>query len=152
MIVNAIRACDDARLIVSGVHSLELEGVWNIQDQGEITDILTPHPYPFWVEHCLLTPLDDFRTLLHATAQTEYYASVGGKPCLVEELGSMGPMVCDEEKAAGVLTVNVSNETREGFQGSIRVRLCRNDFLSFRRRPLRSAWLSWSRRISTGCG
>lgn len=27
-----------------------------------------------------------------------------------------------------VLTVNVSNETREGFQGSIRVRLCRNDF------------------------
>ena len=52
IIVNAIRACDPSRPIVSGMHSLELEGGWNIQDQGEITDILTTHPYPYWVEHC----------------------------------------------------------------------------------------------------
>lgn len=117
MIVNAIRACDAARPIVSGMHSLELEGVWNIQDQGEVTDILSTHPYPFWVEHCLLTPLDDFRTLLHATAQTGYYASVGRKPCLVEELGSMGPMVCDEEKAAGFLKTNLWSNWAHGAPG-----------------------------------
>lgn len=117
MIVNAIRACDATRPIVSGMHSLGLEGVWNIQDQGEVTDILTTHPYPFWVEHCLLTPLDDFRTLLHATAQTGYYASVGGKPCLVEELGSMGPMVCDEEKVAGFLKVNLWSNWAHGAPG-----------------------------------
>lgn len=114
IIVNAIRVCDPSRPIVSGMHSLGLEGVWSIQDQGELTDILTTHPYPYWVEHCLLTPMDDFRTLLHATAQTQYYASIGKKPCLVEELGSMGPMVCSEEKAAGFLKVNLWSNWAHG--------------------------------------
>lgn len=117
MIVNSIKAYDATRPVVSGMHSLELEGIWNIQDQGEITDILTTHPYPFWVEHCSLAPLTDFRTLLHATAQTQYYATTGGKPCLVEELGSMGPMVCSEEKAADFLKVNLWSNWANGAAG-----------------------------------
>lgn len=103
MVVNAIKAVDPTRPVVSGMHSLELNGVWNIQDQGALTDILTTHPYPFWVEHCQKTPLTHFRTLLHATAQTQYYQTVGHKPCLVEELGSMGPMNLSEERAADFL-------------------------------------------------
>lgn len=117
MVVNAIRACDQSRPIVSGMHSLELDGVWNIQDQGELTDILTTHPYPFWVEHCQLTPLNHFRTLLHATAQTCYYGSVGNKPCLVEELGSMGPMNCVEEIAADFLKANLWSNWAHGSPG-----------------------------------
>lgn len=117
MIVNAIKAVDHTRPIVSGMHSLELEGVWNIQDQGEVTDILTTHPYPFWVEHCHFEPLTSFRTLLHATAQTQYYATVGKKPCLVEELGSMGPMVLSEEKAADFLKVNLWSNWANGAAG-----------------------------------
>lgn len=117
VIVNAIRACDPARPVISGMHSLELEGVWNIQDQGELTDILTTHPYPFWVEHCQRTPLNHFRTLMHATAQTQYYASVGKKPCLVEELGSMGPMVCEEKTAADFLRVNLWSNWANGSPG-----------------------------------
>lgn len=115
MVVNAIRACDSLRPVISGMHSLELEGAWNIQDQGGLTDILTTHPYPYWVEHCSLTPVTDFRTLLHATAQTQYYAAVGGKPCLVEEIGTMGPMICSDENAAGFLKVNLwSNWANKG--------------------------------------
>ena len=117
MVVNAIRACDQTRPIISGMHSLELNGVWNIQDQGELTDVLTTHPYPFWIEHCQLTPMDHFRTLLHATAQTCYYASVGKKQCLVEELGSMGPMNCDEELAGGFLKVNLWSNWVHGAPG-----------------------------------
>lgn len=117
VIVNAIRAYDKRRPIISGMHSLELEGVWNIQDQGEITDVLTTHPYPFWIEHCQLAPLDDFRTLLHATAQTQYYATIGKKPCMVEELGSMGPMVCNEEIEAGFLKVNLWSNWANGATG-----------------------------------
>lgn len=117
MIVNAIRACDPSRPIVSGMHSLEISGVWNIQDQGQLTDILTTHPYPFWVEHAQLTPLTSFRTLLHATAQTQYYATVGGKPCLVEELGSMGPMNLSEELAAGFLKTNLWSNWAHGAPG-----------------------------------
>lgn len=117
MIVNAIRACDASRPIVSGMHSLEIGGVWNIQDQGQLTDILTTHPYPFWVEHAQLTPLTSFRTLLHATAQTQYYAAIGGKPCLVEELGSMGPMNLSEDLAAGFLKTNLWSNWAHGAPG-----------------------------------
>lgn len=117
MVVNAIRACDSTRPVISGMHSLETDGVWNIQDQGELTDILTTHPYPFWVEHCHFAPAADFRTLLHATAQTRYYASVGKKPCLVEEIGTMGPMVCSEEKAAGFLKANLWSNWADGAAG-----------------------------------
>lgn len=117
VIVNAVKACEASRPIVSGMHSLTLDGVWNIQDQGELTDILTTHPYPFWVEHCQLTPLNSFRTLLHATAQTQYYASIGQKPCLVEELGSMGPMNCSEELAAGFLKANLWSNWANGALG-----------------------------------
>ncbi len=117
MVCNAIRACDPTRPVVSGMHSLELEGIWNIPDQGELTDILTTHPYPFWVEHAQLTPLTSFRTLMHATAQTQYYASVGKKPCLVEELGSMGPMNLSEEKAADFLKVNLWSNWANGTPG-----------------------------------
>lgn len=117
VISNAIRASDPIRPIVSGMHSLELEGTWNIVDQAERTDVLTTHPYPFWVEHCQLTPLTSFRTLLHATAQTRYYAAVGGKPCLVEELGSMGPMNLAEEKAADFLKANLWSNWAHGSPG-----------------------------------
>lgn len=117
LIVNAIRAIDNTRPIVSGMHSLELEGIWNIQDQGAVTDILTTHPYPFWVEHCHYEPLTSFRTLLHATAQTQYYATVGKKPCLVEELGSMGPMILNEDKAADFLKVNLWSNWANGATG-----------------------------------
>lgn len=117
MIVNAIKACDRSRPIISGMHSLEISGVWNIQDQGQLTDMLTTHPYPFWVEHAQLTPLTSFRTLAHATAQTRYYAAIGGKKCLVEELGSMGPMNLSEDLAAGFLKTNLWSNWAHGSPG-----------------------------------
>lgn len=117
LVANAIRAEDDERPVVSGMHSLEVEGVWNIQDQGEITDILTTHPYPLWVPHCSVDPICSFRTLLHATVQTEYYRSVGKKPCLVEEIGTMGPMICEDEAAAGFLKVNLFSNWIHGASG-----------------------------------
>lgn len=117
VISNAIRACDNTRPVVSGMHSLELEGLWNIQDQGEFTDILTTHPYPLWVEHGSFAPVPDFRTLLFPTAQTQYYSAVGGKPCLVEETGTMGPMICSEENAAGFMRVNLWSNWAHGACG-----------------------------------
>ena len=116
-ITNAIRACDPSRKIFSGMHSLELEGYWNIQDQGELTDELTTHPYPYWVEHCLVDPLNSCRTLMHATAQTQYYATVSKKPCLVEEIGGMGPMVADDDHNAKFMRVNLFSNWANGATG-----------------------------------
>lgn len=114
---NAIKAVDPDRPVISGMHSLEVSGAWNIQDQGEITDILTTHPYPFWVEHCSVDPIDSLRTLLHATIQNRYYQTVGKKPCLVEEIGTMGPMICNEELAADFMRINLLSNWCNGAAG-----------------------------------
>ncbi len=99
-IVNAIRAVDPDRPIVSGMHSLTPTGEWRMQDQGELTDVLTTHPYPVFTPHCNQDPVNTIRTQLHATAESLFYADLGGKPCFAEELGTLGPMVAGETVAA----------------------------------------------------
>jgi len=117
LVTNAIRAQDASRPIVSGMHSLEMENGWTMRDQGDWTDLLTTHPYPYWVPHANRMPLDDMRTMIHATAQSQIYADLSGKPCLVEEIGTMGPMVCNDEIAAGFMRVNLWSTWAHGFPG-----------------------------------
>ena len=101
-IANAIRAEDAARPIVSGMHGLSpaSDANWRIQDQGELTDVLTTHPYPIFTPHCDRDPINTIRNCLHATAESRYYADIGGRPCLCEEIGTIGPMICSEQIAA----------------------------------------------------
>lgn len=109
MIANAIRAEDNTRPIVSGMHSLDVERnkTWRIEDQGMLTDMLTTHPYPLWCEHTRIDNTLSLRTTLHATAQTKLYAEIGGKPCMAEEIGTMGPMFCSDENAASFFRLNL---------------------------------------------
>jgi hypothetical protein len=52
------------------MHSLKVEGGnWLISDQAECTDILTTHPYPYFVQHCAKDPMNSIRTLMHATCE-----------------------------------------------------------------------------------
>jgi hypothetical protein len=108
-IANAIRAADPSRPVVSGMHSLTPGGSnpWLIQDQAETTDILTTHPYPYWTPYVRSDPLNTIRPLLHATAETRMYADIGGKPCMAEEIGTMGPMISSEEAAAAFTRTNL---------------------------------------------
>jgi len=106
-ITNAIRAADPSRPVISGIHDLSLNSVWHIEDQGDACDMLVTHPYPFWVQYADRHPLMSVKTLVHAAAQTAFYADLSGKPCLVEEIGTMGPMVCSDETAATFLRVNM---------------------------------------------
>ncbi|MBN2390790.1 MAG: cellulase family glycosylhydrolase [Anaerolineae bacterium] len=99
-IVNAIRAVDPERPIISGMHSLTPTGDWRMQDQGELTDVLTTHPYPVFTPYCNQDPVNTIRTQLHATAESLFYAELGGKPCFAEELGTLGPMVASDAVAA----------------------------------------------------
>ena len=117
LVTNAIRAQDQTRPIISGMHSLTMNGPWTMQDQGQWTDMLTTHPYPYWVEHADFDFQDAYRTLLHATFQTQLYSDLSGKPCLVEEIGTMGPMVCSDETAAGFLRVNLWSAWAHGAKG-----------------------------------
>ena len=99
-ITNAIRVEDQTRPVVSGMHSSRIDGVWRIDDQGELNDVVTTHPYPVFTPHCNLDPLNTMRTMLHAAAQTRWYADISGKPCFAEEFGQLGPMVSSDKVAA----------------------------------------------------
>lgn len=120
IIANAIRAADASRPIVSGMHSLGVEdtGVtWTVRGQAEFCDVLTTHPYPYWVNHTYKDRTLSFRTTMHATCETKYYADLGKKPCLVEEIGTMGPMLCDNDAAAAFMRVNLFSNWANGAVG-----------------------------------
>lgn len=106
-IVGAIRSQDSTRPVVSGMHSLLPHNKWPIQHQAELTDILTTHPYACFTPHCDLEPLNTIRTELHGTAETLFYRGIGGKPCFVEECGTLGPMFADEEHAAAFVRTSL---------------------------------------------
>jgi len=114
---NTIRANDNTRPVISGMHNMSVEGTWTIADQGDATDILTTHPYPYWGYHTRVDTYSDIRTLLHATCETKFFSDLGGKPCFVEELGTMGPMNCDEETAAGFMRANLYSNWANGAMG-----------------------------------
>ncbi len=101
-ISNAIRAADPTRPIISDMHSLLPDSAanWRIQDQAELTDVLTTHPYPIFTPHCDNDPLNTIRSCLHSVAESCMYGDVGNCPCLPEEFGTLGPMVASEEIAA----------------------------------------------------
>lgn len=117
IVSNAVRASDSSRPLVSGMCGLSTEGAWRIRDQADHTDILTTHPYPFWVPHCSQAEITSIQTLLHATCETKYYSDIGGKPCLVEEIGTMGPMVCDDKTAGDFMRLNLYSNWVNGAGG-----------------------------------
>ena len=117
MISNAIKAVDPARPVVSGMHSLSISGKWTIEDQGLFTDILTTHPYPFWCEFTRIDETLSLRTTMHPTAQTKFYSDIGNKPCLAEEIGTMGPMICSDARAADFMRINMFSLWANGASG-----------------------------------
>jgi hypothetical protein len=104
-ISTAIRTEDSTRPVISGMHSLGAEptALWSIEDQGELTDILTVHPYPPFTPHCDRDPINTMRNALHATAESVLYSSISGKPCLAEEVGTLCQVFASEKIAGDYL-------------------------------------------------
>jgi len=112
LLAGAIKAEDNTRPVVSGMHSLQAENnaAWRIRDQATVTDVLTRHPYSLWTKYASQDAINSMRTVLHAAAETRLYADIGGKPALTEETGVMGPMTGGEkEKAAFARSALFSN-------------------------------------------
>ena len=100
-ITNAIRSEDTSRPVVSGMHSLTAEernGKWTIQDQAELTEILTTHPYPQFTPYARFDPCDTIRSVFHAVSETRFYGEVGNRSAFIEEIGTLGPMIAGYEK------------------------------------------------------
>lgn len=115
---NAIRAADPDRPVISGMHSLNVDrDAWRITDQADWNDILTTHPYAYFVPYCRNDPIDSIRTLMHGTCETMLYASVGKKPCLVEELGTLGPNICNDDISGSFMRLNLISNWANGSAG-----------------------------------
>ncbi len=117
MVSDAIKAEDSTRPVISGMHGLRFDNEWTIADQAELTDVLTTHPYNYWVPHTRIDPSISIRPLLHATAESELYASIGKKPVFVEEIGTMGPEVCSDDSAAVFMRCQLLSAWAHGHLG-----------------------------------
>lgn len=117
MISNAILSSDNSRPIICGAHALSLDGIWQIKGQADTCDVLVTHPYPYWGKHTDNDRNDYIKTTLYSAALTKMYMDIGKKPCLVEEIGTMGPSVCSEEFAEQFLRVNYFSTLANGADG-----------------------------------
>ncbi len=117
MISNAVYAHDKTHPLISGIHALNPDGVWQIKGQADICDMLVTHPYPFWGTHTTNDTMDSIRTTLYSAAITKLYADLGKKPCLIEEIGTMGPSVASEQFAEDFLRVNFFSGYANGATG-----------------------------------
>lgn len=118
-ISDTIKLEDPDRPVVSGLHGLLPDGTWTPEDQGELLDILCTHPYPIFTPHCDTDPLNQMKTCLHATAQSVMYESLGGKPCFVEEIGTLGPMIADEDVAADYIRTAMISSWAHDLRGFV---------------------------------
>lgn len=116
---NAILSEDQTRMIMSGMHGLGIyrESVWTIQDQGELTDVLTPHPYPSPTVGGDVEPMNRLRTTLIPTAQVVLYSSIGHKPAMMQETGTFNNIVGNEKTAAEFVRVNMLSGWANGSLG-----------------------------------
>ena len=118
MISDAIKAEDAQRPVISGMHSLKVDGGnWLISDQAECTDILTTHPYAYFVPHCTKDPIDSIRTLMHGTCENYFYSAIGKKPSLVEELGTLGVNMCKDSISGDFMRLNLISNWAHGAEG-----------------------------------
>lgn len=119
MISNAVYSEDRSRPVISGVHSLTADrsGKWTIEDQAQSTDMLVTHPYPFWSAHASEDKPTSIRPLLYPVFLTKYYADIGKKPCLTEEVGTMGPSVCSNKAAENFMNVVLHTVWANGDEG-----------------------------------
>jgi hypothetical protein len=118
-IASTVRSEDPTRQVVSGMHGLSVgsKGPWTIADQGELTDIVTTHPYPLFTPGCDLDPINSFRPALHASAESCLYADLGGRPCLVEEIGTLGDEIASEATVADYVRMSLHSSWAHGHCG-----------------------------------
>ena len=120
-ITNAIRAADSTRPIWSGMHGLGIENSWDLRTNAEYVDMQTTHPYPLFTPYCAIEPLTTMRAALHAAAESTFYSSIAGHPCLVEEIGILGPNVMSDDFSAAYLeqSIRLFNTERQATFGGV---------------------------------
>ena len=134
---GAVRAADSTRPVISGIHMLEPDNaaVWSIAGQAQWNDVLVCHPYPYWSRIAEKDAVASYRTALHTAYMARVYADIGGKPCLTEEIGTMGPMICSDARSADFLRCGLLTSWAAGSLGLLW--WCASDQTALRSAPYR---------------
>ncbi len=114
---NTIRSVDNTRPVYSGMHGLGINKTWDLRVNGEYVDMQTTHPYPLFTPYCAIESLTTMRSALHAPAESAFYADIAGNPCLVEEVGVLGPTVIGDDGAAEYLEQSLFTSYQYGATG-----------------------------------
>ena len=121
-ITSAIRLEDSSRPVISGMHGLTTNkfALWNLQDQGELLDMVTTHPYTLFTACCNNDEVNNFHSEQHASAESLLYSGISGKACLVEEAGILGPLVASQDADAANMRVVLYSCLVNGMTGYLR--------------------------------
>jgi len=130
-IANAIRVADNSRPVYSGMAGTQLRGKFNQRILARHLDVLTTHPYPCFTPYCQTEDLHGFRSTLHAACETSYYASISGKPCMVEEIGTLGQSIMSDAYAAEYLERSLMTSLAVGTNGYLWWCAFEQDHLNF---------------------
>ena len=119
IIRNAIKAEDSLRPIMSGLHGLSIYETdpWSMQDQGALTDWMTPHPYCNSWNGGETDPMNRLKSTYLPTIQAQLYSDIGGKPSIIQEQGGLNQVYGSDELDANFLRVNVLSSWAAGTQG-----------------------------------
>lgn len=123
MVTSAIRLEDPSRPVSSGMHGLmpmaddpDHSGRWSLQDQGELCDLLTPHPYPHSPSKvsARVDAHNSIRCFMQASVEMLLFSDIGGRPGSVEEIGTFAPSYCAEKEKAEFLRCSIMNSWAHG--------------------------------------
>lgn len=119
-IANSIRCEDNSRMVMSGMHGLTDSPesyAWSIAVQGELTDVLTPHPYPSPTVGGENDPLNAPKNTYIPTFQCEYYSALGKKPAMIQELGTFCNSIGGDKEKCDSMRANVFSAWANGAKG-----------------------------------
>lgn len=114
---NAIRAVDPDRPILEDMHPLRHNGADRQYDRHDMFEVTTVHPYAKFTPYALNEPITSMRGLLHAVAEAKACEGVTGKPCLIEEVGTLGDFVCSKQISGGYVKAQAMSAWANGLTG-----------------------------------
>ncbi len=133
-ITDAIKVSDSLnRPVISGLHGLSIDGIWKICDQGEICDGLTTHPYPCFTPYCNYDRINGIRPIMHSTCESLFYANLSGKPCIIEEIGSIYNVLAGSKTSAQFAKATSFSAWANGINGYMW--WCNHDFDKLNKTP-----------------
>lgn len=121
-VVDAIRSEDRSRPISSDMHALTSTasaqgGEWSLETQGELCDVLSPHPYPSPTVGGDVEPYTRLRMTMLPTAQSLYYSGITHKPAYIQEHGTFSDTIGNKEMAGADLRMQVLSSLANGVIG-----------------------------------